>query len=67
MAKQNLNLKRLLGGFVVLLFVIFSYSGLSFFETMERALLDNSMRMASTDREGSYNHNIVLLEIDDRV
>ncbi len=64
MAKQNLNLKRLLGVFVVLLFVIFSYFGPSFFERIERALLDNSMRMASTDREGA--HNIVLLEIDDK-
>jgi serine/threonine-protein kinase len=62
MAKQNLNLKRLPGLILVLIFVIFSLSGLSMFEEMERALLDNNMRLTFSGQKGA--HNIVLLEID---
>ena len=62
MAKQNLNLKRLPGFILVLVFVIFSLSGLSMFEQLERALLDNNMRLTFSEQKGS--HDIVLIEID---
>jgi len=64
MAKQNLNLKRLSGFILVLVFVIFSLSGLSMFEQLERALLDNNMRLTFSDQKGS--HDIVLIEIDEK-
>jgi serine/threonine-protein kinase len=62
MVKQNLNLKRLPGFILVLIFVICSLSDLSVFEKMERALLDNNMRLTLSDQKGS--HDIVLIEID---
>ena len=64
MAIQNLNLKRLPGFILVLVFVILSLSGFPPFEKIERSLLDNNMRLTLTDQNGSKN--IVLLEIDGR-
>ena len=64
MAKKNLNIDMTLGIIIVLIFVGFSYTGLSIFEVMERTVYDAEMRFIHAEKRA--DNKIALIEIDDK-
>jgi len=53
-----------LGIIIVLIFVAFSYTGLSIFEVIERTVYDAKMRFVHTEKR--VDNKIALIEIDDK-
>ena len=64
MARKNLNLDIILGAVIVLVFIGFSYVGVSLLEEIERYIYGLEMKLSQTERQGQAK--IVLVNIDDK-
>ncbi len=64
MIKKILNPDLLVGTIIVLIFIGFSYSGLSIFDALERHIYEMEMRFIQSEKQGS--NKIALIDIDDK-
>ena len=64
MADKNKKLDRVIGVIIILIFVAFSFAGLSSFGQMERKIYDIGIKFAMVN--GQNINKIVLIDIDDK-
>jgi CHASE2 domain-containing sensor protein/predicted Ser/Thr protein kinase len=65
MPGKNIKLDMVIVAAITVIFMIFSYIGLPFFEKMERRIYDKGIKYARADNPG--DDRIILIDIDDKI